>query len=237
MKYIGSKNRISKYLIPVIQKYIEDYNIDTYIEPFVGGANMIDKIKCKNKYGSDINENLIELLKYVQNNDLPEHIAEEEYYYVKNNKELFPKWYLGFIGFCGSFSAKEWGGYARAEGRDMPNEAIRNLMKQKPNLTDIHFATCDYLKYDPTKIKNTLFYCDIPYKDTVKYGNDFFDYELFYSWAKEMSKNNIVLISEYEMPKDFECILEIKHSVNLDSHRSNKKERIEKLFIVKDSIK
>ena len=53
MRYIGSKNRVSKYLVPVIQSYIND-NCKAYIEPFVGGANVIDKVKCNNKIGYDI---------------------------------------------------------------------------------------------------------------------------------------------------------------------------------------
>lgn len=51
MVYQGSKNRISKFLVPIIQKYIDDNNIKTYIEPMVGGANIIDKIVCENKVG------------------------------------------------------------------------------------------------------------------------------------------------------------------------------------------
>lgn len=37
MKYLGSKNRIAKYLVPIIESYI---NEDTkgYLEPFVGGC-------------------------------------------------------------------------------------------------------------------------------------------------------------------------------------------------------
>lgn len=37
MKYMGSKSRISKYIVPIIQKYIDENAIKTYIEPFVGG--------------------------------------------------------------------------------------------------------------------------------------------------------------------------------------------------------
>mgnify|MGYP001075335967 CR=1 FL=1 len=44
MKYVGSKNRISKELAPIIQSYITE-DTKGYLEPFVGGANMIDKIK------------------------------------------------------------------------------------------------------------------------------------------------------------------------------------------------
>ena len=46
MVYQGSKNRLAKFLVPIIQKYIDDNNIKTYIEPMCGGANLIDKIKC-----------------------------------------------------------------------------------------------------------------------------------------------------------------------------------------------
>jgi site-specific DNA-adenine methylase len=63
MRYMGSKNKISKYIIPIIQEIIDNNKYENYIEPFVGGANLIDKIKCKNKYGYDIHEELIELLK------------------------------------------------------------------------------------------------------------------------------------------------------------------------------
>ena len=44
MKYLGSKNRISKYISPILQQYINENRITTYYEPFVGGANIIDKI-------------------------------------------------------------------------------------------------------------------------------------------------------------------------------------------------
>ena len=67
MKFMGSKSRIAKYIVPIIQKYIDDNNIETYIEPFVGGANVIDKIKCKNKIGYDNNEYLIDMWNEIKN--------------------------------------------------------------------------------------------------------------------------------------------------------------------------
>ena len=62
MRYVGSKNKISRELAPIIQSYITE-ETNGYLEPFVGGANMIDKIKCKNKIGCDIHKELIALLK------------------------------------------------------------------------------------------------------------------------------------------------------------------------------
>lgn len=50
MKYVGSKNRISKELAPIIQSYITE-DTKGYLEPFVGGANMIDKINHYNRIG------------------------------------------------------------------------------------------------------------------------------------------------------------------------------------------
>lgn len=66
MKYMGSKSRIAKQIVPIIQSGIERDGRDSYIEPFVGGANVIDKIKCKYRVGFDINEYLIALLQHVQ---------------------------------------------------------------------------------------------------------------------------------------------------------------------------
>lgn len=65
MQYVGSKNKLSKELVPIIQSYIKE-DTKGYLEPFVGGANMIDKIKHHNKIGCDIHKELIALLQYAQ---------------------------------------------------------------------------------------------------------------------------------------------------------------------------
>lgn len=66
MKYMGSKSRIAKYIVPILQECIDSNHVTTYIEPFVGGGNVIDKIRCQERIGSDINPYLIALLKRVQ---------------------------------------------------------------------------------------------------------------------------------------------------------------------------
>ena len=82
MKYMGSKQRLSKYIVPIIQNEINTNGSEYYLEPFVGGANIIDKIQCKNKIGYDINKYLIALLKQTQTDIsvFPKTITEEEYY-------------------------------------------------------------------------------------------------------------------------------------------------------------
>lgn len=237
MQYVGSKNRLSKELIPIIQSYINE-NTKGYLEPFVGGANIIDKIKCNNKIGFDIHKELIALLKYVsEGKDLPNTITKEEYDYVKNNRDKFEDWYIGLVGFCGSYGAKYFGGYAKGnDKRDRQNEAIRNLANQSYNLRNISFIHRDFSDIDKDEFKNYVIYCDIPYKDTTKYSTKEFPYEEFYEWVKEMSIHNTVLISEYDMPDEFECIWSKEHKVNFDSNRNNAEKRVEKLFTYNKQI-
>lgn len=233
MKYVGSKNRLAKDLAPIIQSYIDDNNIIRYWEPFCGGANMIDKIKCKNRFGSDIHPYLIALLKQAQTDTsvFPKTISEEEYKSVRANPKNYPDWYVGLVGFC-SFGGKWWGGYPRGykndkvTPRDMCNETIRNLVKQSPNLKDIKFD-CFSFEFN-THLSNYVIYCDIPYRDSTKYATDNFQYERFYDWARRMSRRNIVLVSEYWMPDDFECIWSKTLKCTLD--KNSRTDKVEKLF-------
>lgn len=239
MKYVGSKNKLSKDLVPIIQSYIKD---DTagYLEPFVGGANMIDKIKHHNKIGYDIHQELIELLIQTQNNPdiIPNSITRDEYIKVRDNKDKYPKWYVGLVGFCGSYNAKYFGGYAgeckTKQGiRHYDQESIRNLKNQSKNLKNIKFYNDSFLNIDSNLIKNYVIYCDIPYKGTTDYKTVVFPYDDFYQWCIEMSKDNVVLISEYNMPEDkFKCIWQKECRTFLDKNNNDKK-RVEKLFVVR----
>ena len=198
---------------------------------------MIDKIKCENRIGCDIHKELIAMWNELQKGWIPpSHITEEEYISVRDNKEKYPDYYVGYVGYHATFGAKYFGGYARVRqgNRNMPKEGIKNLKKQATLLKDIEFKCCNFLDLPKDKIKGYVIYCDIPYKGTSKYSTDSFPYKEFYKWAIEMAKNNTILISEYNMPSNFKCIWEKEAKVNLDSNKcsgdeSNK--RVEKLFI------
>lgn len=244
MRYVGSKARLARSLVPEIQAFITP-EIIGYVEPFVGGGNLIDKIRYPIKIGSDIHEELIALLRHIQDEDnvfsLPETISEDEYVKVKENRSDYPKWYVGLVGFCSTFGAKYFGGYARgfkSDGvtpRDLPNEAIRNLKEQSHRLKDIKFYHRDFRFYTKEEFRNHVFYCDIPYKGTLEYENDGFPYDEFYGWAREMSTCNTILVSEYDMPTDFKEIWSIPHKTLIASTKisgSETHERLEKLFVL-----
>lgn len=232
MKYMGSKARLAKSLVPIIQRYVDESRFNTYYEPFCGGCNVIDKIKAQTRIASDIHPYLIALLKQAQKDVsvFPETYDEDFYKEVKNNIEKYPEWLVGLVGFA-TFGAKWMGGYPRDKkgNRDIVAESIRNIKKQATSLKDIIFNCCSF---EELNIYNSVIYNDIPYKNSTKYANHF-DYDKFYDWCRKQKNNgNIVLCSEYEMPLDFECIWEKSYSVNFDSNRRTKQERIEKLFIL-----
>lgn len=200
---------------------------------------MIDKIKCDKKYGFDTHKYLIALLQQAQKDTsvFPDTFDEQLYKDVREHMESkYEDWFIGLVGFC-SFGGKWFGGYPRAfknDGitpRDMPNEIIRNLKKQAPNLHGVTFRYRDFCTINPEKVSGYVIYCDPPYRGTTKYATDSFPYDEFYDWCRAMSENNVVLISEYWMPDDFECIWEGKLKCTLDKNsRSNK---VEKLYLCK----
>lgn len=107
MKYMGSKAKIAEFIVPIIQSHIAVSGSRTYIEPFCGGCNVIDKVQAKNRIAADKNEYLIELFKHLQvGGGLPFEITKEEYDRVKENTDNFPPWYVGIAGI--DFMAKDY---------------------------------------------------------------------------------------------------------------------------------
>ena len=78
--------------------------------------------------------------------------------------------------------------------------------------------------------KDSVIYCDIPYKGTDGYNGIDFDHERFYSWCEKQTEP--VFISSYKMPEDrFVCIATFEHRSILSATANNKV--LEKVFIPK----
>lgn len=236
MKYMGSKAMIADQLAPIIHETLFVNGITTYIEPFVGGANMIDKIQCTNRYGYDINKYLIALLKHVQAHEsLPDEITVDQYAdcraHYNLNDSYYPDWYIGAVGFLASFNGRFYdGGYARPsyDGdnyRDYYIESKNNLLEQESRLQGIEFQAQDYKDLNP---HGTLIYADPPYNDKKGYSNVFKE-SYFWDKVREWSKDNIVLISEERAPEDFDILWEKEVSRTIKAQ--DKSKATEKLFI------
>ena len=80
--------------------------------------------------------------------------------------------------------------------------------------------------------KDSVIYCDIPYKGSDGYNGIDFDYEHFYSWCKKQT--DLCFISSYEMPEDFIPIAEFPHRSILSATKNNPV--LEKVFIPKHQL-
>lgn len=239
MKYMGSKARHAKELLPIILANRKEGQ--WYVEPFVGGANMIDKVDG-NRIGADCNEYLIEMWKAVSSGWMPpELVTEEKYQKVRDNKDN-DKPLTSYIGFAMSFGGKWFGGYRRdiAGTKDDPElkafneseqsrKSYESLLKQQKKLLGVDFRHSSYQDLDVPA--NSIIYCDPPYKDTTKY-KDSFDHEQFYEWCRDKhSEGHQIFVSEYNMPDDFSCVWSKEVNSSLTKDTGSKK-GIEKLFVL-----
>jgi DNA adenine methylase len=227
MKYMGSKNRIAKEILPIMLK---ERGQRTWVEPFVGGANMIDKVGGK-RIGADINPYLIDALIAIRDClcDLPKNNKEFTEADYKDLRKSDDYKYKGYAGFAFSYSGKWLGGWCRdgLNKRDYVNEAYKNALNQSDSLKGIRFIN---ETYDKLQIpENSLIYCDPPYENTTSY-KDGFNHKDFWQWCRNKSdEGHIVYVSEYNAPDDFKCVWS-KEIVSSLTQDTGSKKAVEKLF-------
>ena len=179
---------------------------------------------------SDSNKALITMYQALQDGWLPPEEVSESLYTEYKLKQDSADPLTAFIGIGCSFGGKWFGGYARSSDRNYCSNARNSLIKQLPKIKDVLFKDRDYRNWIPY---NCLVYCDPPYEGTTGY-KDKFDHVSFWDTMRAWSKDNIVIISEYNAPADFKCVLEIP--TRTDMRVAGKQEaRTERLFRYKDS--
>lgn len=231
MKYMGSKARFAKDLLPIILK--DRQPGQAYVEPFAGGMNMIDKVDGI-RIANDQHEELMAMWHTLIYDkwDPPKSVSEAEYRAIKYNQEDYPKHLVAYVGF-NSFGGKWFAGYRRDKQgkRDYWSEHYRNITKQVPHLDGVILSCQSYLDLEIPD--HSIVYCDPPYAATTKY-RDGFDHEQFWEWCREQSKaGHHVFISEYRAPEDFTCIWEKGAKTTFSWHAENlaPKESVERLFV------
>lgn len=108
-------------------------------------------------------------------------------------------------------------------------------MKQRSKLKDIKLYYKDIFNINYNKLpKNSLLYFDPPYSNTTKYYNKF-NTNKFWKLVTELSKDFIILVSEFNAPKDFKSIWYKDKLSTLNSKGKYKKD-MEHLFIHKCNL-
>jgi len=228
MKYMWSKARIAKYILPIILKDRKEGQ--WYVEPFCGGCNSLDKVTGR-RIGNDSNEYLIAMFKALGNGWMPpELVTEEEYNRVKNNRDE-NKSLTGFVGFNATFGSKWFGGYARPRKNGDDRDGVCGklaLEKQAPFLEGVIFHSGSYDAFPIPS--NSIIYCDPPYSGTTGY-RDKFDHAKFWQWCREKkTEGHTVFVSEYNAPEDFTCVWSGEQMTTVSQGKGKK--AIEKLFTI-----
>ena len=232
MKYMGSKARISKHILPIMLKEAEKHGITKWVEPFVGGANMIDKVPDSfERVGYDLNDHVVHAL--IDIRDRPNDLLES---FSKNERDLHKqqpaKSLYSHACIVTSFGADLNGGYAREKGSDESTfcgYGKRNALRQSPKIQNVQFI-CD--SYENLDFENSLIYCDPPYQGTTGYKTGAFDHDKFFEWCRKQKANgNIVFVSEYNAPDDFTEVWKGEIKTNFASKRKKATHNaVEKLF-------
>ena len=242
MKYMGSKSRIAKHILPIILEGRRDGQY--YVEPFCGGCNAIDKVPG-NRIANDSNPYLIAMWEALSWGWDPPKIIEREHYCdvracYNSKSDGYPMHYIGWVGFLGSFNGRFFdGGYsghsvmgAGGEVRDYISKAVRNILAQVPLIEGVKFTNHKY--NDMSIPPNSIIYCDPPYEGVSKYKYSI-DHEKFWAWCREkVAEGHNVFISEYDAPDDFVCVWGREVKITLNPGIS--KQAIEKLFIHKSQL-
>ena len=232
MKYMGSKNRIAKHILPIMLAEAEKHGITTWVEPFVGGANMLDKVpESYTRIGYDLNEHTIAAMLGIRDfvNELPSIVTKEHYNNVKGTE---PHPINSWVRYECSFGSKLDNGYAsNSEGRNYAEKGKNLALKQSQKIQSVEFICASY---KDVKVTDSLIYCDPPYQGTTGYKTGAFNHEEFFQWCRDMkAKGNIVFVSEYNAPDDFELVWQGEIKTNFSSTRETATHNaVEKLFKV-----
>ncbi len=234
MRYFGGKTRICHDVANMVESIRLPYQ--PFLSPFTGGGWVESLIK-EPKTCCDEHQYLIAMYQALQNGwEPPNQLSKEEYQHIKNHKDENPA-LTGFVGFGCSFAGKWFGGYAKDNTeRNYCLNAKNSILKKMKGFKNTTFERVDYKDLNPV---NLIIYCDPPYKGTTQYDTDqvgTFDHAEFWDVMREWGQRNIVVISEYDAPSDIKCIWERSVKLDIRDNKNQKKDRIEKLFCLSDTI-
>ena len=228
MRYQGGKSRIAPALAQIISA---TQGGDTFVSLFCGSCSVESKVTGFSRVIlNDKHFYLTSLLKGVQNGyELPEHITEEQYKYIRENKDIDPV-LTGFVGFGCSFGGKWFGGYARNKtDTNYALQSKKSLLKDMATLMNAEIICGDYR--DLAIPQGAVIYADPPYNNTTGYGGGKFDTEEFWMYMRLLAETgHTVFISVLEAPKDFVCVWEKVFTRTLDRNKQNQFKVTEKLF-------
>lgn len=230
MRYVGSKARHARHFLPLVLGRRAPGQ--WWVEPFVGGGNVIDKVDGL-RLGCDTNRYVVELLAAVRDGWVPpETVTEAEYLAIKAAPDDYEPRLVGFAGTQCTFGSKWLDCYAKTGGRgpdrNFTREGRDNLLRQRAGLQGALFTVGDYRELAVPA--QSIIYCDPPYADSLGYaGGGAFDTAAFWQWCDgKVREGHDVFVSEYAAPAGWDCMWQ--REVSGFQSRTARKRPVEKLF-------
>lgn len=198
VKWAGGKGSLINQLTKYYPQGLLNGEIDTYVEPFVGGGavliNILKRYKIKNAYAFDINKDLINCYKVIQENveELISQLQSMQEKYISYNAEERSKYYYAIRDEYNSDSLNEQISVKRAsefiflnrtcfnglyrvnkDGKfNVPSGKYKNpticdeenLRNLSQLIKDVKFIYGDYTKSEGYINDKTFVYFDPPYR-------------------------------------------------------------------------
>lgn len=221
MRYLGGKFRQGPAIAARVMRFLEAKVGTMYIEPFCGALGsairvadaMWDRGLFCPVILSDVQPALITLWKAVLAGWMPPDVVTEEQYNRLKRAQDPKDPMTAFAGYGCAFAAKYFGTYARCDryNHDMiqpyAKQAKHSILQKLESLKKIEpvlsLDCIDYRGYED--VQGAVIYMDPPYAGRTAQNSKIerFDSVAFWDFARRLSANNVVFVSEFIWPEDF----------------------------------
>jgi len=256
--YHGGKQRIGKQLAEVIvnkslniaHSVDKGWTIKGYCEPFCGMLGVYQHIPelfkeeglfLKKYKAGDTNKSVIMMWEDAKRGwEPPTTMTEKKYNKLKDGPDSAVKC---FVGHQYSFGGQYFKGYSHKYGKTGNYPRTRARIKNTARkMSKTVFKHGSYTQY--SNLKDYVIYCDPPYNNSHQWYREegTFDSKEFFEWCRKMSEHNIVFVTEYKAPRDFEKVWSknIKMTGKMVSQKYGKGSytlRVENLYLVNKNKK
>jgi DNA adenine methylase len=246
IKWTGGKNR----LVDTISPYIPD-DYHRYLEPFIGGASMLLHLHPEHAIINDINAELINLYKVVQD-DCEAMIREAAS--MKNDKEQYYKirdldrepgyqqlpapfraarfMYLNHTGFNGLYRTNRKGqmnvSYAYYKNPNICNESLVRNMSAYLHDHDVTIMNTDYKDVLHMAHEDDIIYIDPPYASAsddesfLRYDKNIFDIDSQHELLDECNALTQRGVRFIQSNSDTDTINDMYHDYRIEHITTNR---------------
>jgi site-specific DNA-adenine methylase len=208
MRYPGGKSRFAGRIVDAMTPWLTE----TFVEPFVGGFNMVPALPDGIRpLCSDLHPGIICLYNYMKAGWTPPNkLTCKEYYKLYADCD-WTNPMTAFASFGASFNALEWANFHGDGTLDVVRGTHNHLMRSLSAMKRARFRICPYQECNPPP--GSVVYLDPPYRGRSLYSTEesradgyrgyvreeSFDHDAFYEWIASL-KDVTVFVSEYALP-------------------------------------